>query len=86
MTIDLFDVMLLTEALFWVSVILSSPYLGSVAYRLSLPLWARLFPAKTMIIKYEFKGKIYKSKVSMDEDLALASAALVKLAENKHEY
>lgn len=59
---------ILSEAIFWILLIISSPYIGRVVYSLSLPLWAKAFRSEYIEITVCKDNKQLKVIVRRDDD------------------
>lgn len=77
------DIKIIAEAIFWLCLALMSPVIFKVAYYLTAPLWAALFPAKTVELQYRLEGKLYTATVDANSNLSTASTNLRLIAEKK---
>lgn len=65
------EINLLLEGVFWISVILSSPFLAKVAFTFTLPIWTRIFQKRYLKLTFEENGKTYSVIVDPKTDYVL---------------
>lgn len=62
------NALLLSEAVFWLLIIISAPFVGRVAYTLSLPLWYRIFRSPYIELTFKQGNRELKFIVNRNDD------------------
>ncbi|WP_416305206.1 hypothetical protein [Neptunicella sp. SCSIO 80796] len=62
------DVLALSKALFYILLIIASPFIARVTYTLTLPIWVKFFAGDYLVIMMEKDGKKLEIVVNKKDD------------------
>lgn len=65
------EVSLLLEALCWIALVLSAPVFYKLAYRITLPIWYRIFRKPNLKLTFRQGNRTYSVVVDPNTDYAL---------------